>query len=360
MARGQPVAIEGRAVIIAPRGRFDPWFSLYSGKQLSSTKPIAATTPAPSWRDAGLLYHGYRYHLQRLFGTRVQKVSLDAGFTCPNVDGTVAKGGCTFCDNRSFSPSRRLPRADIRGQIEQSLARMQRRYADCTHFIAYFQPATNTYAPVERLRGLYLQALEHPQVVGLAIGTRPDCVGDDVLELIDELARRVYVSVEYGMQTIHDRSLDWMNRGCHHDAMVDAMERSRQRRFEISTHVILGLPGESRDDMLATARELNRLEVDAVKLHNLYCVKNTRLADQVATGEVELMGREEYVATVVEFLEILSPEIVVERLTGDAPPQFFIGPEWSLDKGGVKRQIEAELVRRGTYQGARYEPEGEP
>lgn len=328
--------------------------SLYYGTQLSSTKPIAATGHTPSWREAGLNYHAYRYHLQRKFGFRVQKVSLDAGFTCPNVDGTVAKGGCTFCDNRSFSPSRRLPRADIRGQIDQSLARMSRRYADCEHFIAYFQPATNTYAPVERLRSLYRQALDHPKVVGLAIGTRPDCVGDDVLELLDEVAAETYLSVEYGMQTIHNRSLDWMNRGCHHDAMVDAMRRSQGRRFEISTHVILGLPGESHDDMLATALELNRLGVDAVKLHNLYCVKNTKLADQVASGEVELMERDDYVRTVVDFVELLSPEIVVERLTGDAPPQFFIGPEWSLDKGGVKRDIDAEFARRGTWQGARF------
>lgn len=233
---------------------------------------------------------------------------------------------------------------------------MSRRYADCEHFIAYFQPATNTYAPVDRLRSLYLQALEHPQVVGLAIGTRPDCVGDDVLQMIEELAQRVYVSVEYGMQTMHDRSLDWMNRGCHHDAMVDAMRRSRGRSFEISSHVILGLPGETHDDMLATARELNRLGVDAVKIHNLYCVKNTRLAEQVESGEVTLMERSDYVRTVADFLELLSPDIVVERLTGDAPPQFFIGPEWSLDKGGVKQEIEGELLRRGTFQGSRFEP----
>ena len=323
---------------------------------MSSTEPIAATGLSPAWRGQGLDYFSYRYHLQQKFGFRVQKVSLDAGFTCPNVDGTVAKGGCTFCDNRSFSPSRRLPRADIRGQIDQSIARMARRYADCRHFIAYFQPATNTYAPVERLQSLYRQALDHPQVVGLAIGTRPDCVGDDVLELLDELAAETYVSVEYGMQTIHNRSLDWMNRGCHHDAMIDAMARSRDRKFEISTHVILGLPGESARDMLATAEELNRLEVDAVKIHNLYCVKNTKLAEQVAAGQVELIERDQFVSIVVDFIERLSPKIVVERLTGDAPPQFFIAPEWCLDKAGVKRQIEAEFKRRGTWQGAKYTP----
>src|SRR5688572_20915243 len=149
---------------------------------------LAGTGPTSDWRAAGLRYFHYNFFLRRRFGRRVQKVSLDAGFTCPNVDGTVAKGGCTFCDNRSFSPSRRLPRADIRGQIDQSIARMRLRYRNCRDFLAYFQPATNTYAPVERLRPLYEEALSHPQVVGLVIGTRPDCVPNDVLDLLEEIA----------------------------------------------------------------------------------------------------------------------------------------------------------------------------
>ena len=301
----------------------------------------------------------------------MQKVSIDAGFTCPNVDGTVATGGCTFCDNRSFSPSRRLPRAGIRGQIDESIARMRLRYRNCRDFLAYFQPATNTYAPVERLRTVYEEALSHPQVVGLVIGTRPDCVPDDVLDLLEELASvepahvaeslprlgcRVsqtgrYVSVEYGMQTMHDRSLDWMNRGHHHDAMLDAVERSRGRGFEIGAHVILGLPGESHDDMLATAREVGRLGVDAVKIHNLYCVKNTPLADQVARGEVRLMERAEYVRTVVDFIELLPPTMIVDRISGDAPPDYFIGPTWCLDKPAVKQAVLAEFAQRGTWQG---------
>ena len=247
-------------------------------------------------------FFSYRFFLRRRFPQRVQKVSIDAGFTCPNVDGTVATGGCTFCDNRSFSPSRRLPRAGILGQIDQSLERMRLRYRKCRHFLAYFQPATNTYAPVDRLRQVYEEALSHPQIVGLVVGTRPDCVPNDVLGLLEELAGRTYLSVEYGMQTMHDRSLDWMNRGHHHDAMIDAVERSRGRGFEIGAHVILGLPGESRDDMLATARELGRLGIDAVKIHNLYCVKDTPLADQVAAGEVRLLERDEYVSLVVDFI----------------------------------------------------------
>jgi hypothetical protein len=320
-----------------------------------STKPLTSITPEPAWRAAGLRYHSYNHYLQRRFRERVQKVSVDAGMTCPNVDGTVARGGCTFCDNRSFSPSRRLPRAGIRGQIDQSIARMQKRYRSCRHFLAYFQPATNTYAPVERLAPLYEEALAHPQVVGLAIGTRSDCVGDDVLDLLESLARRTYLSVEYGMQTMHDRSLEWMNRGHDHQSFLDAVERSRGRGFEICAHVMLGLPGESHADMLATARELARVDVDAVKIHNLYCVKNTRLADQVAAGEVELMGQDDYVRTVVDFLELLPPRMVIERTSGDAPPDYFVGPAWCLDKPAVKRAIEAEFARRDAWQGKLWE-----
>jgi radical SAM protein (TIGR01212 family) len=319
-----------------------------------STNQLTAIDAPQSWRRSGLRYYAYNHFLRQSFGARVQKVSLDAGFTCPNVDGLVAKGGCTFCDNRSFSPSRRLPRAGILGQIDQSIVRMRRRYEGCNQFLAYFQPATNTYAPVERLRRLYEEALSHPRVVGLAVGTRSDCVPDDVLDLLAELAGRTYVAVEYGMQTMHNRSLEWMNRGHDHASFLDAVKRSRGRGFEICAHVILGLPGESHDDMLATARELARVNIDAVKIHNLYCVKNTRLADQVAAGEVTLMERDDYVRTVVDFIELLPTTMVIERISGDAPPDYFIGPSWCLDKPAVKRAIEAEFARRDTFQGARW------
>jgi radical SAM protein (TIGR01212 family) len=318
---------------------------------VASTYPLPDQSPCvDDWRAAGLRYFAYNFFLRRKFGHRVQKVSVDAGFTCPNVDGTVAIGGCTFCDNRSFSPSRRLPRQNILGQIDEGIRRLKRRYT-CDHFTAYFQPATNTYAPVERLRSVYQQALSHPQVVAMAIGTRPDCVPDDVLDLLSEMAERTYLSVEYGMQTMHDRSLDWMNRGHHHDAFLDAVERSRDRGFEICVHVMLGLPGESHDDMLATARELARLKLDAVKIHNLYAVRNTPLADQVARGDVTLMGRDGYIRTLVDFLELLPPTTIVERVSGDAPPDYFIGPSWCLDKPAVRLALDAELLRRDTWQG---------
>jgi uncharacterized protein len=317
----------------------------------------------PVWRTAGLRYYSYRFFLrQKLGAQRVQKVSLDAGFTCPNVDGTVATGGCTFCDNRSFSPSRRnrlvatAPHRDlsqkILAQLDDGIRRLKHRY-EVDQFIAYFQPATNTYAPVDRLRSLYEAALSHPKVVGLAIGTRPDCVPDEVLDLVQEIAGRTYLSVEYGIQTIHNRSLDWMNRGHHHDATIDAIERSRGRGFETCGHVILGLPGESHDWMLATAREIARLKLDAVKIHNLYAVKNTPLADQVARGEVALMTRDQYIAALIDFLELLPPNMVVERISGDAPPDYFIGPTWCLDKPNVLLALNQEMERRNSWQGKR-------
>lgn len=245
---------------------------------------------------------------------------------------------------------------------------MRLRYRNCRDFLAYFQPATNTYAPVGRLRPLYEQALAHPQVVGLVIGTRPDCVPDEVLDLLEELAAGslhgtpdgpqvgTYLSVEYGMQTMHDRSLDWMNRGHHHDATVDAVARSRGRGFEVGAHVMLGLPGETLDDMLATACEVGRLGLDAVKIHNLYCVKNTPLAEQVARGEVRLMERAEYVRTLVDFIELLPPTVIVDRISGDAPPDYFVGPSWCLDKPAVKVAVLAEFKRRNSWQGKRYQP----
>lgn len=306
------------------------------------------------WRGAGLRYYAYNFHQRNRWGERVQKVSVDGGFTCPNVDGTVAIGGCVFCDNRSFSPSRRPrgKRREILDQIADGIRRLQTRY-DCRKFTAYFQPATNTYASVDRLREAYGAAIEDPRIVALAIGTRPDCVPDDVLDLIDEFAERLPVSVEYGMQTKHDRSLTWMNRGHGHDALVDAMRRSRGRKFEICAHVMLGLPGETFEDMLATADEAARLGFDSLKIHNLYCVRNTPLEAQVASGEVRLMEFDEYLTTLVAFLERTPPQVVVERISGEAPDDWFVGPEWSRDKPRIRRELLARLEAADTWQGRR-------
>jgi radical SAM protein (TIGR01212 family) len=204
---------------------------------------------------------------------------------------------------------------------------------------------------VEKLRRLYDEALEHPQVIGLAIGTRPDCVPNPVLDLIEQYARDRYVCLELGLQSIHDRSLDWMNRGHHFDAFLDAVERCQGRGLDLCAHVILGLPGETAADMLATADALAALPVDAVKIHNLHVVRDTPMEAMYRAGEVRMMEREEYVQVVCDFLERLPPHMVIQRLNGDAPPDYLVAPQWCLDKPSLLRAIGAELEQRQSWQG---------
>lgn len=318
----------------------------------STDLPDRPQQPA-DWRAVGLRYFSRDFFYRKRFAARVWKVSVDGRFDCPNRDRTLGTGGCVFCDPGSFSPSRSGGFDSIAEQLAEGIRRLRtRRHVD--RFVAYFQPATNTYAPVQRLADLYRQALAHPEVIGLVIGTRPDCVADDVLDLLAELSQQTWLSVEYGLQTIHDRTLDWMNRGHHYDAFLDAVRRSRHRGLTVGAHVILGLPGESSKDMRATARELARLRIDSVKLHNLHAVRNTPLAEMVASAEVRLAGMEEYVGWVVDFLEELPPGCVIDRLSGDAPLQYLVGPSWCLAKSAVRAAIEAELRRRDTWQGRRF------
>lgn len=318
-------------------------------------KATFSAAEIPAWRAAGHRYHSYNFFLRQKFGQRVQHCSIDAGFTCPNVDGTVAIGGCVFCDNRSFSPSRRGPRTKILAQIDDSIRRIQLRYK-VQKFLAYFQPATNTYGSVEKLERVYREALSHPAIVGLVIGTRPDCVPDPVLDLIEGFAREHYVTVEYGLQTMHDRSLDWMNRGHHYDAFVDAMHRSRGRGFEIGVHLILGIPGETHADAMASVEAVSQFDLQAIKLHNLYAVEGTPLGEWVKSGQIALADRATYVNMLVDALERLPPHVVVERTSGEAPPKYLIGPTWCLDKPGLKTAIEAEMQRRDSWQGKLFEP----
>ncbi len=320
---------------------------------MGSTKrqtSLGENLPPEPWRQAGYPYYAYNFYMRQRFGFRVQKVSIDAGFTCPNVDGTVTTGGCTFCDNRSFSPSRRLPRQSITDQIDEGIRRLKWRY-DCDHFLAYFQPATNTYAAVDRLERVYHEALAHPKVVGIAIGTRPDCLGDDVLDLLAQIAKTTHLYLELGIQTIHEKSLQWMNRGHGYAEVPEVVKRCQKQGIEVGAHAILGLPGESHADMLATARELARLGLGSIKIHNLYVVKNTPLADQFARQEVALMDRPSYIRTLVDFLELLPPQMVVERVSGDAPGDYFVGPSWCLDKPGILAALRAEFRDRQTFQG---------
>ena len=326
---------------------------------VSDSSPPGSTSRLtdPEWVREGLPFNALGAALRRRYGGRVQRVSLDAGLTCPNVDGVVARGGCNFCDNRSFSPSRRVRLAKVRDQLLSGIESVRRRYKNVLGFIAYFQPATNTYAPLDELEELFELALAaHDEVRALAVGTRPDCVPDPVLELLQELARRHDVSVEYGMQSARDESLRWMNRAHCHSDMINAVDRTRGRGIEIGSHVILGIPGETHDDMMRSATELAKLGVDSIKIHNLYAVDGTPLGEQVRRGEIEMMRREDYVRTVVDFLERCSPTTVIERISGDAPPKYLIAPEWCLEKSTLKRSIEEEFRKRGSRQGSRFDP----
>jgi radical SAM protein (TIGR01212 family) len=315
---------------------------------------MAVTATMPAGFTTERRYYAFSRFLRDRFGKKVFRVTVDGGFTCPNVDGTVAVGGCVYCDNRSFSPNRRLPRTTIREQVSRGVAILQKRYG-ADHFLAYFQAATNTYAPVERLRRLYDEALDHPQIVGLAIGTRPDNVPDPVLELLQGYARNRYVCLELGLQSIHDRSLDWMNRGHHYAAFVDAVQRCQRRGLDLCAHVILGLPGESHEDMLGTAQALAGLPVNAVKIHNLHVVRNTPLEKMFQAGDVRMMERDEYVQIVCDFLERLPSSMVIHRLNGDAPPDYLVAPQWCLDKPALLAAIHSELERRESWQGKLHE-----
>jgi hypothetical protein len=297
-------------------------------------------------------YYALSRFLRDRFGTKVFRVTVDAGFTCPNVDGTVAQGGCVYCDNRSFSPNRRLPRTTIREQVQRGISILEDRYG-ADRFLAYFQAATNTYAPVEKLQRLYDEALDHPQIVGLAVGTRPDCVPEPVLDLLQRYARDRYVCIELGLQSVHDRSLDWMNRGHHFDAFVDAVNRCQGRGLDLCIHVILGLPGETPAEMLATADALAALPIQGVKIHNLHVVPDTPLETMYRAGAVRMLELTEYVQIVCDFLERLPPTVVIHRLNGEAPPNYLVAPLWCRNKPALLNAIHAELERRNSWQGKR-------
>jgi radical SAM protein (TIGR01212 family) len=296
-------------------------------------------------------YVSFTDHLRQTFACRVHKVCLDAGFTCPNRDGALAVGGCIYCNNASFSPGNR--RLSVPAQLEQGKQFLRQRYG-AEKFIAYFQAYTNTYGDVRWLKSLYDTALASDDIVGLAIGTRPDCVSDAVLDLLADYAARTYLWLELGLESGHDQTLAWLNRGHTVAAFDDAVRRAQQRRLRLCAHIILGLPGESAAAMLQTARHLAALGLDAVKLHHLHVVRHTVLEKMYQRGEVSLLSLEAYATLVVDCLEVLPPEMVIMRLLGDAPRATLVAPAWSVHKQPVLQRIGQELERRNTYQGRRY------
>ena len=298
-------------------------------------------------------YNTFSAELKMVFGCKVQRISVDAGFTCPNRDGALDTAGCIFCGGHgsgSYGIRREL---DIAAQLEDGKEVMRRKYR-AAQFIAYFQAYSNTYGSVEQLRTLFGAALIVPEIVGVIIATRPDCLSDEILEYLEELRRRTYLWLEIGLQSIHDKSLLRINRRHDHACSVAAIERAGKRSIKVCAHVILGLPGETREEMLAMAGELNRLGVDGVKLHLLHVMKDTELAEMYQRGEVKVMDRDGYAGLVCDFLELLNPRIVIHRLTGDGGRDSLIAPLWSLKKFEILNLIDAEMERRGTRQGSRF------
>lgn len=302
-----------------------------------------------------LRYHAYGRFLKETFGTRVHKVPVNAGFTCPNRDGTVALGGCTYCNIDSFTPEGARARVPIREQVQNGIAYLKKRLG-ASAFIAYFQPYSNTYAPLEHLQRLYEQALDHPEVVGLSVGTRPDCIEDDKLAYLQQLSRDYFVTVEYGIESIYDETLRLVNRAHDYACTVDAIERTAAHGLRVCGHIILGFPNETVDQMLAMAEEISRLPLDFLKIHNLHVVRHTELARQYRERPFHIFSFEEWVDLVVPFLERLSPEIIIERLYGDAPKHLLIAPQWCRDGSRIIQAIQKELRRRDTYQGKGYKP----
>ncbi len=296
-------------------------------------------------------YNAFSDELKRVFGCRVHRVSVDAGFSCPNRDGSVGTDGCIYCGGEgsgAFGIERGIP---VAGQIEAGKEVMVRKYK-AKRFIAYFQPYSNTYGPPEHLRTLYDEALAVEDVVGLIVGTRPDCLPEETLDILEEYADRTYFWLEMGLQSPLDRTLKLIGRGHDFASFEQSVKLCKNRGIRVCAHVILGLPGETSDEMLATAGILNDLDVDGVKIHLLHVMKETPLAELYRQGKVMLLDRDEYVGLVCDFLERLKPEISIQRLTGDGGRDHLIAPLWSLQKFEVLNAIDYELERRGTRQGS--------
>jgi radical SAM protein (TIGR01212 family) len=302
---------------------------------------------------ADLPYRDLNSFLKGQFGERVQKITLDAGLTCPNRDGRVGTGGCLYCNARGSGTGAWARGQSIAAQMAMGMDRLARRYR-ASRFIAYFQSFSNTYAPPETLRELYEVALAFPQVVGLSIGTRPDCLPDEVLELLAGYTRDRLVWLELGLQSAHDATLLRLNRGHNVACFAEAVARAATRGLPVVAHVILGLPGEGPEEMSATAAYLARLPLHGVKIHLLYVIKDSGLARLHRGGEYVCLSEDQYVNLAVDFIERLPPHLVIHRLTGDPHPDELVAPAWCLDKSRVLGRIREEFARRGSRQGCRW------
>jgi hypothetical protein len=297
----------------------------------------------------------YSSYLRRKFGRRVQKISIDAGFTCPNRDGSRGDGGCTFCNNDTFNPEYCHPSKSISRQVEEGMAMFSHKYPD-QEYLAYFQAYTNTYAPLSDLKAMYEEALNHPKVVGLIVGTRPDCLPDSLIEYLVSLQQHFYVVVELGIESTHEETLRRVNRGHTFEETRQAIQKLYDAGIPTGGHLILGLPGENADVILAHADAVSALPLSYLKLHQLQYVRGSRLGDEYADdpSRFEVFEVPEYIDLVIHFLERLHPGIVIERLSSQAPGKLLLAPRWGLKNFEVTRMVEKEMNRLQTWQGRLY------
>lgn len=283
----------------------------------------------------------------------MHKISVHAGFTCPNRDGTLATGGCTYCNIDSFTPRAARARAPVKQQVQQAIGYLKKRFK-ATAFIVYFQPYSNTYAPVEHLENLYAEALNHPEIVGLAVGTRPDCIDDAKLDLFTHIQRDYFVALEYGIESVHDETLRIINRAHDYACTVNAIQQTAARGLHVAGHIILGFPNETEEQMFTTAAEVSKLPLNFLKIHNLHIVRYTEMARQYLQNPFHIFSFDEWVEFVCRFLERLNPNLIIERLYGEAPLDLLIAPNWRKSAAEIIYAIQKELERRNTYQGRLY------
>ncbi|MBK1791158.1 TIGR01212 family radical SAM protein [Persicirhabdus sediminis] len=309
------------------------------------------------WGNARRFY-SHADAMKAQFGGRVQKVSIMADFTCPNRDGSLGYGGCTFCNNESFTPSYTKKYPQITDQIDHGLEFLKRRYPRVAKYVAYFQAYTNTYGELEKLKSTYAEALAHPDIDGLVIGTRPDCVNDELLDYFEELAKEKLLVVEYGVESCHNSTLQLVHRGHSFEDSVAAIEKSAGRGFHVGAHFMFGLPGESRWEMLQQVDKINQLPIDSVKFHQLQIVKGSIMAHQYEADPdaFELFEKDEYINFIIQVLERLRPDLEVQRLSSESPPTIRIAPDWGNARiHEIMLEIEAEMEKRDTYQGRLYQ-----
>lgn len=308
--------------------------------------------PFPYAEDKNKRYHSWNFALRQEFGEKIFKVPIDAGFDCPNRDGTVAKGGCTFCSVSGSGDMIVAPEAPLPEQFEKEIAMMHKKWPQVDKYIVYFQNFTNTHAPVAVIRERFEQVLTLPGVVGISIGTRPDCLPADVVDYLAELNQRFYLWVELGLQTTFETTSNAINRAHDYQTYLDGVASLRKHNIRVCTHLINGLLGETIEMMQENVRRtIQDSDIQGIKLHLLHLMRNTRMLRDYHEGRLQLMRRDTYVSLICDQLEMIPPEIIIHRLTGDAPWDSLVGPMWSLKKWEVLNEIDQEMLRRNSYQG---------